>query len=124
MTHQPVPAGQMMPLGRDADVMARVLKILANPERLKMLCRMGMSDLDNGLRPTVGEMVELTGLSQSRVSQHLALLRESGVVAPQREGQTVRYRLVDPRIRAVMEALCDLCEAGLPPSRLDLAEPA
>jgi DNA-binding transcriptional ArsR family regulator len=124
MTHQPVPAGQMMPLGRDADVMARVLKILANPERLKMLCRMGMSDMDNGLRPTVGEMVELTGLSQSRVSQHLALLRESGVVAPQREGQTVRYRLVDPRIRAVMEALCDLCEAGLPPSRLDLAEPA
>lgn len=124
MTHQPVPAGQMMPLGRDADVMARVLKMLANPERLKMLCRMGMSDLDNGLRPTVGEMVELTGLSQSRVSQHLALLRESGVVAPQREGQTVRYRLVDPRVRAVMEALCDLCEAGLPPSRLDVAEPA
>jgi ArsR family transcriptional regulator, virulence genes transcriptional regulator len=124
MMHQPAPAGQMMPLGRDADVMARVLKILANPDRLKMLCRMGMSDLDNGLRPTVGEMVELTGLSQSRVSQHLALLRESGVVTPQREGQTVRYRLVDPRIRAVMEALCDLCEAGLPPSRLDLAEPA
>jgi ArsR family transcriptional regulator len=124
MMHQPAPAGQMMPLGRDADVMARVLKILANPDRLKMLCRMGMSDLDNGLRPTVGEMVALTGLSQSRVSQHLALLRESGVVAPQREGQTVRYRLVDPRIRAVMEALCDLCETGLPPSRLDLAEPA
>lgn len=124
MTHQPAPAGQMMPLGRDAEVMARVLKILANPDRLKMLCRMGMSDLDDGLRPTVGEMVELTGLSQSRVSQHLALLRESGVVAPQREGTTVRYRLLDPRIRAVMEVLCDLCEAGLPPSRLDLAEPA
>lgn len=124
MILQPVPAGQMMPLGRDADVMARTLKILANPDRLKMLCRMGMSDLDNGLRPTVGEMVELTGLSQSRVSQHLALLRESGVVAPQREGQTVRYRLVDARIRAVMEVLCDLCETGLPPSQLDAAKPA
>jgi DNA-binding transcriptional ArsR family regulator len=111
-----------MPLGRDAEVMARALKILANPDRLKMLCRMGMSDLDNGVRPTVGEMVELTGLSQSRVSQHLALLREAGVVAPMREGQTVRYRLIDARIRAVMEVLCDLCEAGLPPSRLDAAE--
>jgi DNA-binding transcriptional ArsR family regulator len=117
--HTPI-AGEMMPLGRDADAMARTLKVLANPERLKMLCRMGMSDLDNGLRPTVGEMVDLTGLSQSRVSQHLALLRESGIVAPQREGQTVRYRLVDARVRAVMEALCDLCEAGLPPSRLDM----
>jgi DNA-binding transcriptional ArsR family regulator len=114
----------MMPLGRDADAMARTLKVLANPDRLKMLCRMGMSDLDNGMRPTVGEMVDLTGLSQSRVSQHLALLRESGIVAPQREGQIVRYRLVDARVRAVMEALCDLCEAGLPPSRLDLAAPA
>lgn len=124
MNHQPIAPGQMMPLGRDAEVMARILKVLANPDRLKMLCRMGMSDLDQGLRPTVGEMVELTGLSQSRVSQHLALLRESGVVAPMREGQTVRYRLVDPRIRAVMEALCDLCEAGLPPSRLDPLEAA
>jgi DNA-binding transcriptional ArsR family regulator len=124
MNHQPIAPGQMMPLGRDAEVMARILKVLANPDRLKMLCRMGMSDLDDGLRPTVGEMVNLTGLSQSRVSQHLALLRESGVVAPMREGQTVRYRLVDPRIRAVMEVLCDLCEVGLPPSRLDPVEPA
>ncbi len=110
----------MMPLGRDADAMARVLKLLANPDRLRMLCRMGMSDMDGGRRPTVGEMVALTGLSQSRVSQHLALLRESGVVAPQREGQQVRYRLADARVRAVMEALCDVCDAGLPASRLDM----
>ena len=85
-----------------------------------MLCRMGMSELDGGQRPTVGEMVALTGLSQSRVSQHLALLREAGVVVPQREGQQVRYRLADARVRAVMEVLCDICDAGLPPSRLDL----
>ena len=112
-------AGQLMPLGRDAEAMARVLRLLSNPDRLKMLCRMGMGDMDGGARPTVGEMVELTGLSQSRVSQHLALLREAGVVVPQREGQMMRYRLVDARVRAVMEALCDLCEAGLPPSPTD-----
>ena len=110
------PAGQVMPLGRDAEDMARVLRLLSNPDRLRMLCRMGMGEMANGARPTVGEMVELTGLSQSRVSQHLALLREAGVVSPQREGQIVRYRLVDARVRAVMETLCDLCEAGLPPS--------
>lgn len=118
--HALPPAGELMPLGRDADAMARVLKLLANPDRLRMLCRMGMSELDGGQRPTVGEMVALTGLSQSRVSQHLALLREAGVVVPQREGQQVRYRLADARVRAVMEALCDICDAGLPPSRLDL----
>jgi DNA-binding transcriptional ArsR family regulator len=118
--HAPPDEGEMMPLGRDADAMARVLKLLANPDRLRMLCRMGMSDMDGGRRPTVGEMVALTGLSQSRVSQHLALLRESGVVAPQREGQQVRYRLADARVRAVMEALCDVCDAGLPASRLDM----
>ena len=119
MTHQLPPDGELMPLGRDADQMARVLRLLANPDRLRMLCRMGMGDLDGGRRPTVGEMVGLTGLSQSRVSQHLALLREAGVIAPQREGQQVRYHLTDARVRAVMEALCDICEAGLPPSRLD-----
>lgn len=117
--HAP-PPGQLMPLGRDADQMARVLRVLANPDRLRMLCRMGMADETGGAHPAVGEMVRLTGLSQSRVSQHLALLREAGIVAPSREGQQVRYALVDPRVRAVMEALCDLCEAGLPPSRLDL----
>ena len=112
----PPEAGELMALGRDADAMARVLKMLANPDRLKMLCRMGMGDMDGGRRPTVGELVTLTGLSQSRVSQHLSLLREAGVVAPQREGQQVRYRLADAQVRAVMEALCDLCEVGLPPS--------
>ncbi len=122
MSHQQQPAEAMMPLGQEAEKMARALKILANPDRLKMLCRMGMGDLDKGIRPTVGEMVGLTGLSQSRVSQHLALLREAGVVTPQREGQTVRYRLADPRMRAIMEVLCDLCESGLPPSRMDLSE--
>lgn len=124
MSQHPVPPGQMMPLGRDADAVAHALKLLANPDRLKMLCRMGMGDMQGGVTPTVSELVELTGLSQSRASQHLALLREAGVVAPQREGQIVRYRLVDARIRAVMEALCDLCEAGLPPSRRALPDPA
>lgn len=105
---------ELAPLGRQAEEMARVLRILANPDRLKMLCRIGMAQEAQLDEPTVTELVVLTGLSQSRVSQHLALLREAGVVAPRREGQTVRYRLVDRRVRAVMEALCHLCETGEP----------
>ena len=98
------------PLGQEAEAMARILRILANPDRLRMLCRMGMAGTSGPPEPTVTELVQLTGLSQSRVSQHLALLRESGVVAPRREGQAVRYRLNDPQVRRVMEALCHLCE--------------
>ncbi len=121
MMQEKIAAGELAPLGRDADSMARVLRILANPDRLKMLCRMGMADEGDAPHPTVSEMVALTGLSQSRVSQHLALLREAGVVAPEREGQAVRYSLIDRRIRAVMDALCDLCETGLPPTNLETA---
>jgi ArsR family transcriptional regulator len=106
-----VPPLALAPLGRDAEAMARILRILANPDRLRMLCRMGMAEMAGIEEPTVTELVRLTGLSQSRVSQHLALLREAGVVAPRRLGQAVRYRLLDPEVRRVMEALCHLCEA-------------
>lgn len=104
----------LSPLGLRAEQVAHTLRILANPDRLKMLCRIGMAEEAHLDEPTVTELVVLTGLSQSRVSQHLALLREAGVVAPRREGQAVRYRLVDRRVRAVMEALCHLCETGEP----------
>ena len=103
--HALPPAGELMPLGRDADAMARVLKLLANPDRLRMLCRMGMSELDGGLRPTVGEMVALTGLSQSRVSQHLALLREEGMVETRREAQSIYYSLVPGPAFQVIQTL-------------------
>ncbi len=114
MTTIPAPAPQLAPLGQQAEDMARTLRILANPDRLRMLCRIGMAEEAHLDEPTVTELVALTGLSQSRVSQHLALLREAGVVSPRREGQVVRYRLLDRRVRAVMEALCHLCEQGVP----------
>lgn len=101
-------------LGQAAEAMARVLKLLSNPDRLRLLCGMGLRG-HNGARPTVGELVTLTGVSQSRVSQHLALLRESGVVAAERDGQQMRYQLADPHMRAILETLSDLCEQGLPP---------
>ncbi len=108
-----MPAGQattLAPLGQQAEQMARILRLLANPERLRMLCRIGMASEAGLAEPTVSELVALTSLSQSRVSQHLALLREAGVIAPRRDGQAVRYRLVDRQVHAVMAALCHLCE--------------
>lgn len=83
---------------------AALLKALANPQRLLVLCL-----LSEGER-SVGELHAELSLSQSALSQHLAVLRGLGVVATRREGQLVHYRL--PRgittriIRLLHEEFC------------------
>jgi len=84
-------------------VMASRLKLMSHPERLLMLCR-----LDEG-EASVSELVTLAGLSQSSVSQHLAMLRDEGVVSIRGEAQTRYYKLKDPMVRSIIHALCDLC---------------
>ncbi len=90
-------------LKANAVVMAGRLKLMSHPERLLMLCRM-----DEG-QVSVTELVELAGLSQSSVSQHLAMLREEGVVSIRGEAQTRFYSLKDPIVRGVIHSLCELC---------------
>lgn len=90
-------------LKANANAMAARLKMMSHPERLLMLCRMDEGEV------SVSELVELTGLSQSSVSQHLAMLREEGVVAIRGEAQTRYYSLKDPVVRAIIHALCDIC---------------
>lgn len=92
-------------LKSNANRMAGRLKILSHPERLVMLCR-----LDEG-EASVNELVSLSGLSQSAVSQHLAMLRDEAVVATRGEAQTRFYSLRDPQVRAIIHALCEICEA-------------
>ncbi len=93
-------------LKADAGAMAARLKLMSHPERLLMLCR-----LDEG-EASVTELVALAGLSQSSVSQHLAMLREEGVVTIRGEAQTRYYRLSDPKVSAIIHALCALCAEG------------
>jgi len=95
-------------LKANAIAMAGRLRLMSHPERLLMLCR-----LDEG-EASVGELVALTGLSQSSVSQHLAMLREEGVVSIRGEAQTRYYRLADPIVSAIIHALCDLCGENCP----------
>ena len=93
-------------LKANSALMSGKLKLMSHPERLLMLCRMDEGEV------SVSEMVALTGLSQSSVSQHLALLREEGAVAIRSEAQTRYYRLADPIVRGVIHALCELCGPG------------
>lgn len=94
---------QLTELKANANSMAARLKMMSHPERLLMLCRMDEGEV------SVSELVELTGLSQSSVSQHLAMLREEDVVAIRGEAQTRYYSLKDNVVRAIIHALCDIC---------------
>jgi len=71
---------------------ARILKVLANPRRLMIL-----DQLHNGDK-SVSELVDLLELPQATVSQHLAVIREQGIVSAERHGNTVSYSLADTKI--------------------------
>ncbi|MCB4822776.1 ArsR/SmtB family transcription factor [Roseicella aerolata] len=82
---------------------ARLLRLLANERRLLVLCHLaGAGEM------TVGRLAEAVGLSQPALSQHLALLREDGLVATRRAAQAVFYRLADPRAACLLGLLRDL----------------
>jgi ArsR family transcriptional regulator len=90
-------------LERKAADAAGLLKLLANENRLLILCR-----LAQGKELSVGELTEAVGVSQSALSQHLAMLREQGVVATRRDAQTVFYRLADPATTRLLGLLRDI----------------
>lgn len=81
---------------------AGLLRLLGNEKRLMILCQLADGEL------SVGKIQGRVGLSQSALSQHLALLREEGVVATRREGQTIHYRLEDPAAARIIQTLAEL----------------
>ena len=86
---------------------ARLLKALANERRLQVLCLLA------GGERSVGEINALLDLSQSALSQHLAVLREEGLVDTRREAQQVHYSLVPGPAAAVMATLYGIyCGGG------------
>ena len=92
-----------------ASAAAKLLRVLGNERRLVILCQ-----LTEGER-SVGELQSRVGLSQSALSQHLAVLREEGVVATRREGQVIWYRIVDAAAIKVVGTLAGIfCPAADP----------
>jgi ArsR family transcriptional regulator len=81
---------------------ATLLRLLGNERRLMLLCQLANGEL------SVSELQARVGLSQSALSQHLALLREEGVVGTRRESQTIFYRIVDDAAMRVIEPLAEL----------------
>lgn len=81
---------------------ATLLRALANEKRLLVLCQLGDEEL------SVGALQARLGLSQSALSQHLAVLREEGIVATRRDGQTIHYRIADPAAVQVIATLASI----------------
>ena len=96
----------------NAEHVADVLRALANERRLMILCKL----VEWG-EATVGTLVEAVGLSQSALSQHLAKMREEGIVTYRRESQTLWYRIADPRTETLLGHLQQLyCPPEAPAS--------
>lgn len=91
---------------RNASDAVSLLKGLANESRLMIVCVLAEGEL------SVGQLNQRIELSQSALSQHLAVLREQGLVQTRRESQTIYYRLADSAAIDIIGLLHDVyCEA-------------
>jgi DNA-binding transcriptional ArsR family regulator len=92
-----------------AEDAARLLKALANPQRLLLLCL--LSEREH----SVGELNRRVELSQSALSQHLAVLRADGLVETRREAQTIHYALArGPSVEIIRLLHREFCCAPKP----------
>jgi DNA-binding transcriptional ArsR family regulator len=86
---------------------ARLCKAIADPKRLLII-----NELRNGPM-AVGDLAESLGISQSNCSQHLAILRDRGVLDAQRQGATVLYSLRGDKVVAAIDLLREFMAAEL-----------
>ena len=89
----------------DIERASRALKAMSHPLRLKILCTLG------GQEVSVQDIVEHVGTSQSNISQHLAILRDKGILASRKDANRVYYRVGDGRtlrlIGMMREVFCN-----------------
>jgi len=90
-------------LQQSAGEASDMLKLLANENRLLILCRLAAAG-----EASVGALTEAVELSQSALSQHLAKMRDDGLVATRRDGQTIYYRIVDEHAGRLLALLKDI----------------
>ncbi|HBJ70161.1 MULTISPECIES: ArsR/SmtB family transcription factor [Alcaligenes] len=90
-------------LQESADQAAALLQAVGNPKRLVILCLL----IQQG-EMSVGALNEMVALSPSALSQHLARMRQEGLVSYRREAQTLYYRIEDPNVATLIGILKDI----------------
>jgi ArsR family transcriptional regulator len=88
---EPASMDNLFASDEDVDRASRSLKAMSHPLRLKILCTLGAQEV------SVQEIVEQVGTSQSNISQHLAILRDKGILASRKDANRVYYRVSDFR---------------------------
>ena len=91
-------------IDKDQDILqaSLAIKAIAHPLRLKILCLLGDKEV------SVQDIVEYVGTSQSNISQHLAILRNKGVLATRKDANRVYYRIGDPRTLKLVSMMRDV----------------
>jgi ArsR family transcriptional regulator len=91
-------------IAHDADIerAAFALKAMSHPLRLKILCTLGDAEI------SVQDIVEKVGTSQSNISQHLAILRDKGILASRKDANRVYYRVGDARTLRLIGMMRDV----------------
>ena len=95
-------ASKMIDREEDIQQAAQAIKAIAHPLRLKILCVLGDQEV------SVQDIVEQVGTSQSNISQHLAILRDKGVLATRKDANRVFYRIDDLRTLKLIGMMRDV----------------
>lgn len=90
---------QLMSEDEDIERASRSLKAMSHPLRLKILCTLGDKEI------SVQEIVDSVGTSQSNISQHLAILRDKGILASRKDANRVYYRVGDGRTLRLIDMM-------------------
>ena len=95
-------AADLMTRDEDIERASRSLKAMSHPLRLKILCTLGDREV------SVQEIVDCVGTSQSNISQHLAVLRDKGILASRKDANRVYYRVGDARTLRLIGMMQDV----------------
>jgi ArsR family transcriptional regulator len=91
----------------DIEIASRSLKAMSHPLRLKILCTLGRNEV------CVQTIVDNVGTSQSNISQHLAILRDKGILSCRKDANKVYYRVGDERTLQLLGMMQEVfCSSG------------
>jgi ArsR family transcriptional regulator len=98
--------GELMVREEDIERASRSLKAMSHPLRLRILCTLGNNEVN------VQDIVECVGTSQSNISQHLAILRDKGILASRKDANRVFYRVSDARTLRLIDMMQEVFCSG------------
>lgn len=95
-------SNQLIDRDEDIQLASNAIKAIAHPLRLKILCVLGDQEV------SVQDIVDSVGTSQSNISQHLAILRDKGVLCTRKDANRVYYRIGDLRTLKLVSLMKDV----------------